>query len=61
MEPFYISDIVFFNGIYKYGVTSFFDHTSDKYWSYEEEIQLINPKIVDKYINQYKIAYKSDF
>lgn len=61
MEPFYISDIVFFNGVYKYGVSSFFDHESDKYWHYEEEIQLINPEIVDKYINQYKIAYNSKF
>ena len=59
MEPFYISDINFYNGVYKYAVSSFFDHSTDKYWHYKEEIQKINPESVEEYINNYKKTYKS--
>lgn len=58
-EPFYISDIIYFNGIYKYEATSFFDHSVDIHYHYEEELQLIDPTIVEEYIKKYNITFKS--
>jgi hypothetical protein len=58
-EPFYISDFVFWDGIYKYAISSFFDHSTDIHWHYEEELQPIDPSIVKDYIISYNKFYKS--
>jgi hypothetical protein len=58
-EPFYVSDVLFWRGIYKYAITSFFDHSVDIHWHYEEELQEIDPRVAEKYIISYNKAYKS--
>lgn len=58
-EPFYISKVIFFQGLYKYQVRSYTNNEAVKYNFYTEQLQLINPKIAQKYITNYIAHYAS--
>lgn len=52
-EPFYVSKIIYMQGIYKYQVRSFTNNEEVKYNFYTEQIQPIDPKIAPIYIKNY--------
>ena len=49
-EPFRITKIVSFRGVYKYGISPYNEETPLKYWFYEDQLQQINPEVASQYI-----------
>lgn len=52
-EPFYVSRVVLFRGLYKYWIRSYLDNQQVKYSFYPDQLQALDPTIASEYIHKY--------